>query len=324
MKKEYLVFDTDVSIANIRDIDRKRLAAVNAKIIGMDLATEDDYIKYAKDADFLYTVSANLPISKRVLKSLPKLKAVVRHGIGYGNIDIKAAKELGIIVSNCPGFCADEVSTHGIALLLSYTRGIVDSHNWTREGNWRLIGDMPPVKFASIYNKSIGIIGFGHIGSRVFEKLLPYKPKIYVYDPFIKSDKSPDFEQTGLVKLLRKSQYIIIACAQTEKTFHLLDEKQFSYMRSDAVIINIARGGIINEKVLIKYLTDNKIEGAALDVFEDEPMKPDNPLLKLKNVIITPHTAAYSPESLDVVKTMVIDEIIRIIKGKKPLNQVNK
>ena len=323
MKKEFLVFDTDVSIANIRDIDIKRLAAVNAKIIGMDLATEDEYIKYAHDADFLYIVSANLPITKRIFENLPNLKAVVRHGIGYGNIDIKAAKELGIIVSNCPGFCAEEVSTHGVALLLSYLRGITYSHNWTKEGNWKAIGNIPKVNFGSLLNKTIGIIGFGNIGRKTFEKLLPFKPKIYVFDPFYKGEMSSEFELVSLNKLLENSKYIIVACAQTENNHHMLDEEQFSKMRKDAVIVNIARGGLINEKVLIKYLEENKIEGAALDVFEDEPMKPDNPLLKLNNVLLTPHTAAYSPEALDMVKTMVIDEIIRIINGEKPHNQVN-
>ena len=173
------------------------------------------------------------------------------------------------------------------------------------------------------FSQTIGIIGFGNIGRKTYEKLSPFKPKIYIFDPYYKGGTSSEFELVDLNKLLESSKYIIVACAQTEKNYHMLDEEQFSKMRKDAVIVNISRGGLINEKVLIKYLEENRIEGAALDVFEDEPMKPDNPLLKLNNVLITPHTAAYSPESLDVVKTMVIDEIIRIIKGEKPHNQVN-
>ncbi|MCL5073991.1 MAG: C-terminal binding protein [Actinobacteria bacterium] len=322
LEKEFIVFNSDVSLTPIREVDKKRLAAVNAKFIGNDCLTEEDFINYACDADIIYN-GGHVFISKKVIKNLPKLKAIVRHGMGYDNIDIKAAKELGIVVSNCPGFCIEEVSTHCIALLLSFLRSIPYTNNWVKEGNW-FLGNFPQIGLDSIFNEIVGIIGFGNIGKRIYQKLLPFKPKIYIFDPYFNTNTGNyKFESVSLIKLLKISKYIVLACSQTEKNYHMLDEKQFSYMRKDAVIINVARGKLINEKVLIKYLEENKIGGAALDVFENEPISPDSPLLKLNNVILTPHTAGTSPKALELVKKMVIDEIIRIIKGEKPLNQVN-
>lgn len=320
MEKVFIVFNSDVSLASIREVDKKRLAAINTQYIGKDCLTEEDFINYAGNADIIYN-GGHVFISKKVLKSLPKLKAIVRHGIGYSNIDINAAKELGIIVSNCPGFCIEEVSTHCIALLLSYLRGISYFDNWVKGGNW-FLGNIPQISIDSIFNEAIGLIGFGNIGKRIYEKLLPFKPKFYIFDPYCNTSDY-EFESVSLVKLLKLSKYIILACSQTEKNYHMLDEKQFSHMREDAVIINVARGKLINEKVLIKYLKENKIGGAALDVFEDEPIESGSTLLKLNNVILTPHMAGTSPKSLELVKKMMIDEIIRIIKGERPQNQVN-
>ena len=320
MEKEFIVFNSDVSLTPIREIDKKRLSAVNAQYIGKDCLTEEDFINYANDADIIYN-GGHVFISKKVLKSLPKLKAIVRHGIGYNNIDVKAAKELGIIVSNCPGFCIEEVSTHCIALLLSFLRGIPYSNNWVKGGNW-FLGNSPQISLDSIFNEIVGLIGFGNIGKRIYEKLLPFKPKIYIYDPYI-TNESFNFELTDLNKLLKISKYIILACSSTESNYHMIDEEQFNYMRKDAVIVNVGRGQLINEKLLIRYLEENKIGGAALDVFEHEPINMESPLLKLNNVILTPHTAGTSPKSSELVKEMIIDEIIRIIRGEKPQNQVN-
>jgi len=323
MKEKMVVCNTDASApyAQMREEDKKRLEEVGAEYIGKDCVSEEDFIANLKDVDIIYN-AGHSPITKRVLKNLPRLKAIVRHGIGFDNIDIEAAREFDICVSNCPGFCIEEVSTHCISLLLAFLRKIPYLDSWIKKGKWG-IEDIRNEEIDSIMGEAIGIIGFGNIGKRIYEKINAFGPNIYIYDPFIKINKKFKVRQVKLEELLRESKYIILACTLTKENINLLDKEQFKIMRNDAVIINVSRGQLINEKVLIKYLSEKRIGGAALDVFECEPIRNNNPLLKLENVILTPHQAGISPKALSLVKKMMIDEIIRIIRGEKPKHRVN-
>jgi len=178
-------------------------------------------------------------------------------------------------------------------------------------------------KVYTIKNKNVGIIGFGSIGKQIFKKIFPFGPIVYICDPFLKVRKELKINFVKLSDLLKKSDYIILACASTKENFHMLDETQFKIMKKGVSIINVARGPLINEAVLIKYLKKDKIAGVALDVLEREPIEENNPLLKMENVIITPHQAGYSPESFINLKKMVFDEIIRILRGEKLKNCVD-
>lgn len=317
-----LVFNDQIVHGNFREKELEELKRNNIEYAGYPCKTEDDLLKYAKDADIIFD-QGRMNITKRVIYNLPKLKAILRRGIGYDNVDVKAAAEKGIIVSNTPGFCAEEVSTHATSLLLSFVRKIPKYHNLTREGKWLKEDTTFGYDVGSIQYDNVGIIGFGSIGSMIYEKLEPFKTYFYIFDPFKKLKEKKNLKQVSLEELLEKSKFIILCCTFCENNIHMIDQEQFNLMREDAVIINVGRGRLINEEVLIKYLKNKKIEGAALDVFEQEPLDTKSPLMTLDNVILAPHNGGVSSKSLDLSYKMSLDEIIRIATGKAPACRVN-
>ncbi|MBM3712000.1 MAG: C-terminal binding protein [Actinobacteria bacterium] len=318
MSDKKIIFNTNIKHFPIKESWLKKFKELNADYVGNVCFTDDDVIKYGKDADIIEEV-LHTPITRKVFENLPKLKAIVKHGIGYENIDMEAARDFKVSVSNTPGFCADEVSSSCIMLLLAFSRNLCYWNKWIREGNWKP-GKPPYEGLDTIKDKNIGIIGFGNMGRAIYKKLAPFDCNILIYDPYVKFDeKEFQVKRLELKELIKKAQYIILICPCNKETYHLLDEEEFKIMRKDAVVVNIGRGPLVNEKVLIKYLQDKKIAGAALDVFEEEPISPDNPLLKLENVILTPHQAGTSPVMASKLEKMVFDELVRLICGMSPI-----
>ena len=317
MSDKKIIFNTNIKHFPIKEDWLKKFNELNTDYIGNICITDDDVIKYAKDADIIEEV-LHVPITRKVFENCPKLKAMVKHGIGYENIDMKAAKDFNVTVSNTPGFCSDEVSSTCIMFLLAFSRNLCYRDKWIREGNWKP-GKPPYEGLDTIKDKNVGIIGFGNMGKAIYKKLLPFGCNILVCDPYAKFDIK-EFKVTMLAfeELIKQSKYIILICPCNKETFHLLDEEEFKIMRKDAVVINIGRGPLVNEKVLINYLQDKKIAGAVLDVYEEEPISSDNPLLKLNNVILTPHQAGYSPVMAGKLEKIVFDELIRLICGRSP------
>ena len=318
-----IVFNDHIKYLSLKESEIFELKKYGINYIGNECMDENDLIKYAENADIIFNQSG-INITRRVITSLPRLKAIIRRGIGYDNIDVNAATEKGISVSNTPGFCVEEVSTHAVGLLLAFTRKVPKYHNEVMAGKW----DGSDLYFGfkgmdSLFNEVIGLIGFGLIGTRIFEKLEPFKTKFLIYDPYVKVNKKKNLYQVSLEKLLKESKYIILCCSLTAETFHLIDREQFKLMRKDAVIINVGRGKLINEQVLIEFLKYKKIDGAAIDVFEKEPLGGKSPLFNLDNLILSPHNAGISDKSLNLASRMIIDEIIRISTGKKPAFKVN-
>lgn len=321
--KKIIVFNDYIKQAPIKLEEIEEFKKYNIEYIGFDCENDDDFLKNAKDADIIFD-QGHVRIGEKVMRNLSKLRNIIRRGMGYDNIDVKTATSLGITVSNTPGFCTDEVATHALALLLSFARKIVQSDRWVKESKWRNLGDYPGVEYETLCNEEIGIIGFGNNGREIAKKLHTFNVNIMAYDPYIINKNAfKDIEFIELNELLKKSKYIILACMLTEKNINMLDDKEFKIMRKDAVIINIARGKLINEKILIKYLKEKKIAGAALDVFNDEPLPENSYLLKLNNVILTPHAAGESCKSTDLSLKLSFDEIIRITTNQKILNKVN-
>ena len=317
MKDRKKLFNTNTTHYPINKEWVDSFAALGFDYVGADCSTEDDVIGLAGDADIL-EIPLFPPITRRVLNNLTNLKAVVKHGIGYANIDTHAAKDLGIPVSNTPGFCAYEVSCTAVLLLLAAARKLTFWHNWTVAGNWKP-GKPPYSGLDSLKDERVGIIGFGAMGRAIYHKLLPFETEIVVHDPFITVDTNQfDVQQTDLDELLRTSKYIVLICGLTKDNVRMIDEAQFRLMRQDAVFVNIARGQLVNEAVMIRYLQEKRISMAALDVFEQEPMAPDSALLKLDNVILTPHQAGMSPKAKKKLDDMVYGELMRFVQGKKP------
>ena len=301
----------------------EELNKVNAEIIEADWSTEDDIIKAAAGVDVIMTDAAKM--TRQVINSLVKCKLIVSYGIGYDHIDVDAATDNDIIVVNIPDFCIEEVSNHTIALLLTCAKKLVFMNNSTKSGHWNEC-KQAQAPMGSIYGQTLGIIGCGKIGRLVAKKAQCFDLKVLGYDPYL--SKAAALEcgiiLVSLTELLRDADYISIHTLSNQETRHLIGEKELRQMKSSAFLINTSRGSIIDEAALIKALEENRIAGAGLDVFEQEPIDPNNPLLKMKNAVVTPHSAYYSDNALIRLRTSVGKEAARVLSGQWPQNVVNK
>ena len=305
--------------------EAEELAKVNAELVGADCVTEDEIIEAAKDADAILTGGAQM--TRRVLESLPKCKVIVRYGVGYDTIDVDAATDNGVIVVNNPAFqwCIEEVSNQAITLLLACAKKLAFLNDGTKQGRWAEC-KRAQAPMVSIHGQTLGLIGCGNIGRMTGRKAQCFSLKLLGYDPYV--DKSlaekDGITLVSLPELLKESDFVSIHTFLNEETRHLMGEKEFKQMKPSAYVINTARGPVVDEPALIKALQEKWIAGAGLDVFEKEPVDLDNPLLKMDNVVVAPHSAGYSDASFKRLRTSVGQEAARVLSGRWPKNPVNK
>lgn len=260
-----------------------------------------------------------MSITRRVITSLNKCKVIARYGVGVDNIDVKAATEYGIIVANVPDYCVDEVSSHTIGLILACARGIILLNKKVKEKRWGFSLAKPLFR---IQGKTLGIFGLGRIGSAVAKKFIGFGLKIIACDPYV-SKTNTKIKMVDFPQLLSESDFISINASLTDETRHSFGEDELRAMKKSAYLINTARGAIINEKSLYKALREKWIAGAAIDVMEKEPPCWEDPLLKLDNLIVTPHSAFYSEESYVELKTKVANAVLSVLSGGLPKATVN-
>jgi D-3-phosphoglycerate dehydrogenase / 2-oxoglutarate reductase len=303
--------------------ERDELATINAELIILGCRSEEDVIAMAGDADAILTYGA--PMTRRVMERLPECQCIVRYGIGYDTVDVPAATDNNILVVNIPDFCLEEVANHAIALLLACAKKLPLLNKTVKQGKWFEAKKMQS-PMGSIYEQVLGIIGCGNIGRTTAKKAACFGLEVIGYDPYL--DKSiaekAGIKLVSLPELLRRSDYISIHTALTQETRHLIGEKEFALMKASAYVINTSRGPVIDEKAMIRALEAGRIAGAGLDVFEKEPVDPDNPLLKMDNVIVLPHSASYSDEAFKRLRRSVGKEAARVLSGRWPKNVVNK
>jgi D-3-phosphoglycerate dehydrogenase len=260
--------------------------------------------------------------SKEVIDSAKKLKVIARVGAGVDNVDLKEATKRGIMVVTAPGGNAESVSEMVFAQVLVLARRLEPAIASIRAGKWerqRFTGH-------ELHGKTIGIIGFGDIGHRVGLKARVFGMKVLFTDPYVSANQVKDASATkvDLDTLLKESDFVSVNCVLTPKTRGLIGERELMLMKKSAFIINTARGPIITEKALYEALTKRYIAGAALDVFETEPPKADNPLLRLGNLLPTPHLGSFTEEALRNISVTCAEDVLRVLHGEKPLNLVNK
>lgn len=254
-------------------------------------------------------------INRDIMAASPQLKVIVKHGAGYNNIDVQAAKNLGLPVLYTPYANCESVAEHTLALIYSLTKRInlLDQEIKINQ-NW------PKLKFtlSELKNKCIGIIGMGRIGRRVIQLLAPLDMQVIVYDPFVSKRVFPKGvkQVNHLKELMKMSDIISIHCPLNRDTEALLGKEELSSMKPSAYLINTARGGIIDEMALVELLQNGVIAGAALDTFTQEPISPDNPLLKMENVILTPHVAGTTEESFFRMGNTAIELAFKVLEGK--------
>ena len=311
-----------LSIASM-ELEAEELARINAELTDIECTTEDEIIKVAKDADALLVVFA--PMTRRVLKALPKLKVIVRYGIGYDNVDVDAATDNGVVLVNVPDFCLEEVSNHTITLLLAFGGKLALLNEGTKQGRWDET-QLIRATAGAPYEQTLGLVGCGKIGRMTARKAQCFGLKILGYDPYVDTSLAEEYgiSLVSLPELLKESDFVSIHTFLNKETRHLIGEKEFKQMKPTAYFINTARGAVVDEAALIKALQEKWIAGAGLDVFEKEPVNPDNPLLKMDNVIATPHCCSHTAASIKRLKTNVAQETIRVLGGLWPRNVVNK
>lgn len=301
--------------------EKNELAKINADIFDYHCNNEDEVIEVAKDADAIIVQFA--PITRKVIENLDKCKLIIRYAIGVDNIDIEAATEHNIYVANVPDYGIDEVSNHAILLLLASARKLPISLQSVKEGLWDYKLTKPLYRLAG---KRLGLVGFGRIPRLIAKKLQGFSLEIISHDPYVNTEQAKELgvQMVSLDELVETSDFISIHSPLTESTKHLFNISTFEKMKRTAFIINTARGPIIKEEDLIEALRKRYIAGAALDVTEKEPIDINNPLLKMDNVILTPHSAWYTEEAIETLQKMVGEEVVRVLSGNKPKNLVNK
>ena len=285
------------------------------------LDKEDEVIGRARDADAL--IISSTPVTRGVMSALEGLKVVVRTGVGYDVIDVPAATDLGVIVVNVPDIWVREVANHALALLLAWNRKIITLDKNVHAGKWG--GGVPGAWTGSLHGETVGIVGLGNIGSAFARRVAAFETKLIAHDPYVEDSRfrALGVERVSLEALAERSDYVSVHTLLNAETRHLIGEAFFKRMKPTAILINTSRGPVVDELALTKALKDKRLAGAALDVWEREPVAADNPLLGMDNVIATPHAAYFSSPAVAEVPRRCGEEVARVLTGQRPINVVN-
>jgi D-3-phosphoglycerate dehydrogenase len=238
-------------------------------------------------------------------------------------IDVPAATELGVIVVNIPDIWVREVANHALALLLAWNRKIVTLNTQVHGGVWS--SGVPGPHTGALHGETVGVVGLGNIGSAFARRIAAFETTVIAHDPYVNDAKfaALGVERVSLETLARRADYISVHTLLNAETHHLIGEAFFRHTKPTAVLINTSRGPVVDEQALHTALLDKRLAGAALDVWEQEPVARDNPLLKLDNVIATPHAAYFSSAAVAQVPKRCGEEVARVLRGERPLNVVN-
>jgi D-3-phosphoglycerate dehydrogenase len=292
----------------------------NIEVVAPPALTPEELKQAIQDADALIIRSAT-KVSAELMEAAPRLKVVGRAGTGLDNVDIAAASKRGIVVMNTPGGNTITTAEHAISLLLALARNIPQAAQSLREGHW----EKKKFQGTEIFNKNLGIIGLGRIGSTVAERALGLRMRVLAYDPFITREVAQGMgvELVSLDELLARSDFITLHVPKTKDTAKLLGKKAFRKMKPGVRLINCARGGLIDEEALLEALKEGKVAGAALDVFESEPPSPDWPLRQWPNLICTPHLGASTEEAQANVAVAIAEQVLEYLVYGTIKNAVN-
>lgn len=308
--------------------DAEAYRKLGAEFIHIPCQAEADLMAAIPGASIVIT--AMQPYTRSVLNQAKQLRLVSVIGIGYEGVDVEAATELGILVSNVPDYCQDEVSDHAMALILAASRKLVRVVDAVRAGHWDSLekpkirlGLMPPLP--RLKGQTLGLVGFGRIARSIVPKAKAFGLKVIAHDPFVPREIAQELgvELVELARLLAESDFISLHAALTPQNYHLIGKDQIRKMKKNAYLINTARGGLIDEAALAEAIDQGAIAGAALDVTEPEPPKPDSPLMKSDRIILTAHTAQYSDEAIVDLRRGVEENVFSVLRGEWPRGLVN-
>jgi D-3-phosphoglycerate dehydrogenase len=316
------VLKTDARLLTFRDDERSLLADLDLDLIERHCETEEELIEHGQGADALMVIAE--PVTARVIDALDDCRVIARFGAGLDNVDLEAATRRGVQVTFVPGASVEEVSDHAIAMLLSLARHLPDLDASVRRGEWKIPAELPT--FRRLRDQTLGVVGAGRIGQAVVLKARGVGLKVIVHDPFADPDRLRQLgvEKVELDELLVRSDHVSIHAPLTAASHHLFGRREFELMKPTAYLINVARGGLVDQAALVAALVDGQIAGAGIDVQEVEPPASDEPLLSLPNVILSPHAAHHSKESMDDLCRTAITDVAAVLAGRPPAHPANQ
>lgn len=301
------------------DIETKTITEAGLELELKQCHTEEDLINECQDADIF--INQYAPITEKVMKALPKLKFVVRYGVGVNNVQLPAATALGVQVGNVPDYGMNEVADQAIAFMMCLTRKMVQMNEYTKTTAWDYIPSIPCYRPST---QTVGVVGLGRIGRNFAIKAHAIGYNVIGYDPFYAPRPEIDFvEPVSIEELQKRSDIISIHCP-LDGNENLFDKAAFERMKPGSYIINCARGGIIDEDALVEAVESGKIAGAGLDCVLGEPLKPGAKLLSNDKILVTPHMGWYSEEAAYELKLKAAQEAVRFAKGEAIHYPVNK
>lgn len=313
------IFVSDYTIAEDMDLEQQILNEIDAELVRAQCTTEEEVAAQIGDPDAIITQWAPLPRS--VLSKLTRCKAICRNGVGVDNIDLEACKELGIAVLNVPAYSIPEVADQAIALSLALLRFIQPTVDFVRGGGWGEDAILPARRLEELV---FGVIGLGRIGRASAKRAKPFFKKVIGFDAFL---KGKDVENVDEVKataeeVFKEADIITLHVPLSDETRHLVNAERLAMMKPSAFIVNTCRGPVVDTEALTAAIAAGKLAGAGLDVHDPEPLPEEHPLRSFPNVIITPHVAYYSTDSVLQARRETCENLVLFFQGKEPISRL--
>jgi len=304
------------------ELEMEALGPLGAEIVEIPAGTEDEFVKAARDADALYAKGRR--ITKRIIDGLEKCKVIALGSVGVDSVDIAAATARGIPVTNVPDTFIEEVADHAMMLILATFRRLVVQDRLVREGRWKE-GRPMLLQLPRLMGQTLGFIAFGHVARATAVRARAFGVRMLAYDPYVEELVMSQYgvEPASLTELLKRSDIVSMHAPSTPEAHHMLTEEHFRLMKPSALFVNTGRGPTVDEPALTKALQEGWIAGAGLDVLEEEPPAPTNPLLRMDNVILTAHVASASARFDPARRRRVGQEIALVLSGRWPRSCAN-
>lgn len=316
---------TDYDYGDV-SVEKEILEAVGAEVVALQAKSEADLFEAAPDCAAMMNQYAR--IGDSVISRMKKCEVIARYGVGVDIVDVAAASAKGILVTNVQDYCTEEVADHAISLWLTLARKLPDYDRATHAGIWRWQSGKPVYR---LRGRTMGVVSFGKIGQAISDRAKAFGVNVIAYDPFLPASVAMQngVDLVSKPELLARSDYILMQAPMTPDTKHFLSDAEFAAMKPGAILVNTGRGPTVDNAALFRALSEGHLAAAGLDDPEEEPAKranwtpDDNPLFTLPNVLVTPHAAYYSEESIHAARVTAATQVAKVLTGQKPDYTVN-
>ena len=316
---------TDFDFGNV-SLETEILEAAGAEVVALQAKREEDLFEVAHDCAAMMNQYAK--IGRETISRMKRCEVIARYGVGVDIVDVDAATDKGILVTNVQNYCTEEVADHAIALWLTLARKLPDYDRATHAGIWQWQSGQPVYR---LRGRTMGIVSLGKIGQAILTRAQAFGVAVIAYDPFLPADVAAKLgvELVDKADLLARSDYLLMQAPMTPETHHFLSDEEFAAMKPGAILVNTGRGPTVDNAALFRALSEGHLAAAGLDDPEEEPAKrtnwtpEDNPLFTLPNVLVTPHAAYYSEESILKARVTAATQVAKVLTGQKPDYTVN-